>query len=432
MYVHSFFDPCFPAENMLLLTCARTWAGPEEVVEILDPSLNWVYIMEIAAQNRTDPLLFHNLEKVDAGLVPPEVMGSLRVKYFAIAKRDLLALYELSQILKSFLEEQIETIVLKGVALSQTVYRDTVPRPFYDIDLLILKEDRRKVEERLSQLGYELLADRHPGFAQQFRVELCYARENSMPVDLHWHIVDIPYSGCIDIDSFWKSAVPLGIEGMDALALSPENLMIHLCLHVSKEHYPQLLWLVDISEVIRYYRKTLDWKLILERTEEYKVRPLMFHVLGLVDELFHPPMPASVLEQLTSSRSLSFEAKLFDALADPRLTQTEKLGIARFLKLSGTHSKLKYILGVLFPSKSFLLRKYSHRAIHRSFCLRIWNALREITGFVRATLRILLQNSAKEDSGLQHFGVFRTVALFRKSSEIDTGPKTENIPRAGR
>jgi hypothetical protein len=382
------FNSSISHEDKLILTCARTWSTPEEIKGALRPGLDWELMMEKAAQNRIAPILFHNLEKVIFDSVPPEVVESLRIKYFATAKRNLLASYELSGILKALLDAQIKVIVLKGAALSETLYRDTVPRPFVDIDLLIRGEDKHRTEAKLSLLGYELSNKCHVKFAEQFGVALTYVNGDKPPIDLHWRLIESPYSKYIDADSLWRSAVPLNIGGVEALTLSPEDLLIYLCLHISKENYNQLLWLIDISEVIHYYSETLDWELLIEKTEKYKIRLLVHRVLSLIGRLFAPPIPDFVLGRLTSHEPLSFEERLFGALADPDATTLKKIGISRFLKLYGTDSKVKNMLGELFPDRDFMLKRYPDRDTKNSYCLRAWGAIRAAMWVIVESLRI--------------------------------------------
>jgi hypothetical protein len=348
-----------------------------------------------AVQHRIEPLLFRSLEEMDDSVVPPEPMESLRIKYFATARRNLLSSYRLAEILEVFLDAQIKVIVLKGMALCETVYRDTVPRPFGDIDLLIPGKDRHKAGVVLSQLGYGLSPRCHESFAERFGVALTYVKGSELPIDLHWHLIELPYSKYVDADSLWRSAVSLNIQGVDTLILSPEDLLIYLCLHVSKEQYCRLLWLVDISEVIHHYSELLNWKLILEKAEQYRIRLLVHHVLELVNRLFGPPIPEFVMRYPGSRERPSFEERLFGALADPGVPMLRKLGTARLLKLYGTGSKTRCLFGELLPDKDFMLKRYPGESVHVSYCLRVWNTLCAAIGVMVEALQISIRRRGK-------------------------------------
>lgn len=388
------------AEDVLLINCARTKVASEKIERVLNPNLDWEYIIASAVRHRIAPLLYYSIKEVSDSLVSPKVVETLQRIYLGALTRNLLILRELSEVLNALLDAQVEVILLKGVALAQTVYPDIALRPFDDIDLLIFKEDQHKVEAKLSQIGYDLLRDYRPGFVQQFGVAVRHVKRNEVPIDLHWHVAHPPYSKYISVAPFWESAVSVNMEGIDTLVLSPENLLIHLCLHVSKHRCSQLLWLVDISEVIHYYGEALDWELLLEEIQRYRIHSVMRYVLHLVKELFDPPMPGFVLERLGSYRSSSFEAQLFDALANPNVTGA-KGTIAKFLTLDGIMPKIQYIFGRLFPSRDFVLKRYPNRSVYSAYCLRVSRALWE---GMRALLQVCTEYRTKRQGALLQNG----------------------------
>ena len=54
----------------------------------------------------------------------------------------------------AFAKEGIESIVLKGPALVQTLYAEPWMRPSYDLDLLVKKDSIFKTRTILEDLGY--------------------------------------------------------------------------------------------------------------------------------------------------------------------------------------------------------------------------------------------------------------------------------------
>lgn len=364
-------------EDTLLINCATTRVTPEKIEEALDYNLDWEYIVENAIHHRIAPLLYYNFKKVSDDLVPPKVMKELRETYTEARAHNILATCGLIEILEAFLDAKIKVIVLKGMALAETVYPDMALRPFSDLDLLIFKEDLRKIEAKLSQFGYDLFRDYRLGFAQQFGSRLTYIKENEVSIDLHWHIADLPYSKYIPISSFWENAISVNIEGVETLILSPEDMLIHLCLHFSGHHYSELFWLVDISETIYCYSETIDWGLLLEKIRRYRIHSLMRYILRLVKELFEPPMSAFILEHLSSYKASSFEERLFDVMANPNITGS-KGAMVECLLLKGIIPKMRYLSSKLFPSRDFILKQYQHKNIYRSYFLRVKDVLWQV------------------------------------------------------
>ena len=379
------------AEDALLICCARTWVPPERIREVLNPDLDWKYITESAISHRIAPLLYCNLRKVSDELAPPKIMKELRETHTVALAHNILAHRGLSEILGALLDLQIEVIVLKGMAPAEMLYPEPALRPFSDVDLLILEDDRHRVAAELSRLGYKLLYDYRPGFAQQFGYELCYIKSNSVSLDLHWHVAGLPYSRYIDVARFWESAVPLNIEGIDVLVLSLEDLLIHLCLHASKESYSMLLWLVDISETVHRYGEEIDWDLFLEKVEQYRIHSLMRYVLRSVEKLFASAVPAFISERLHRHRSSHSEEWVLDALGDPNIAGV-KDDMAAFLALDGIVPKMRYLLGKLLPGRDFMNGRYSDKRLCTAYCSRMVYGLQ---GGVKTLLQIWANSRTK-------------------------------------
>jgi hypothetical protein len=373
--------------DQLLLNCAKINADLDRIRDSLNANLDWNYILETSIEHRIAPLIYYNLEKVASDKVPADTMKTLRGTYNATLARNILALNQLTSILKALSDANIEVIILKGAALAETIYPNIALRPFCDIDLLIHKEDFPIVEATLSQIGYSLPWDFLRNFIPQFGNEIHYEKGDEVLLDIHWHIVPFPHSKYMPIQHLWKTPIKINIDGIDAFVLSPEMLLIHLCLHTSKEYCYSLLQLVDISEVIFYYGDTLDWELILERVLLYKVH-FPFHYLHIVKELFDVPIPSFVLEQLSVPKASFFNEHVYNILADPKVSNI-KWAIAQFLMLDGVKSKSQFVTGKFFPEKEFMQKKYQCNNVFGSYYLRWREALQ---GGMKALLQTFRRN----------------------------------------
>ena len=99
-------------EFFLLLTIARVKLpahGQSLLRELLAQPLDWEYLLTMAAQHGLEPLLLHHLHNNTDGIVPQEVVQTLRVNCKAIALRNLVlsaTLREISAYLTSLQIEQ--------------------------------------------------------------------------------------------------------------------------------------------------------------------------------------------------------------------------------------------------------------------------------------------------------------------------------------
>jgi len=62
-------------------------------------------------------------------------------------------------------------------------------------------------------------------------------KEGGAMVEVHWTLLEEDEPFTIDADALWERTVPARIANLDALALSVEDLVLHLCLHLAYQHY---------------------------------------------------------------------------------------------------------------------------------------------------------------------------------------------------
>lgn len=162
----------------------------------------------------------------------------LRQGYIITAVRNTLILHETEQLLSNLRDAEIAVAGLKGIFLLENVYNNVGARPMNDIDILIRKRDLAECINVLERLGYTLtgyfsLDDQNIDTKHVPPMQ----KEGGAMVEVHWTLLkeDEPFT--IDADSLWERAVPARIANLDALALSVEDLVLHLCLHLAYQHY---------------------------------------------------------------------------------------------------------------------------------------------------------------------------------------------------
>src|SRR5262249_35420825 len=122
-------------------------------------------------------------------------------------------------------------------------------------------------------------------------------------VDLHWNIEDDASPFRVDVPGLWERARPVRVAGCDAMALAPEDLLLHLCLHTAYCHgwLPfsgglRQLW--DIAAVTRHYRDDLEWGVVVARARDWGIDTCAWLALVLAKDMTRALVPSEALARL--------------------------------------------------------------------------------------------------------------------------------------
>ncbi|MGD9015603.1 MAG: nucleotidyltransferase family protein [Candidatus Omnitrophota bacterium] len=318
-------------------------------------SINWAYFFDRARGEGVLPLAYKGLAGIDYTecVVPKDIRERLHNSYYTIAARNALLYEKLNNILGSFNRSNIEVILLKGMVLINTVYQDIALRPMYDIDLLIHRQNLPLVEDKLKELGY-VNSDSYP--------EAFY--KGNIMVDVHCELTNVTRvksrnkSYNLNMDEVRQSARIIEINGQEARILSPEYLLIDLCLHLTLHHgLSGLIWFVDIARTIDYYENEINWNKFIQNCLRYKIYKPVYYVLSYVKEILGRQIPGFVLHGLKPKRQGRLEKRVFKSI----LSGVTLENIRFFFTLSMMESsldRLRFLREITFPSPKMLSAKY--------------------------------------------------------------------------
>ncbi|MCX9010267.1 MAG: nucleotidyltransferase family protein [Candidatus Methanoperedens sp.] len=352
-------------KDRFLRLCAECLVDSESLACHALSSPEWDYLLDVASRHSIAPLLYHNLANSDQR-VPPEVMEHLKKQYYLNTIRNEVLYRELGRILEAQRDAEVEVVVLKGAALAETVYPDRGLRPFSDIDLLIRKENLNRTEDTLTKLGYTLDAYATPrGFSKKFDYHLRYINGMSI-VELHWDLslrASIYKYTNIRPDALWRNARKSKVAGIDVLIPSPEDLIIHSCIHSAKHRYSKLIWLYDIRQIAE--RHPIDWKHLIRSAKSDRTARSVFYGLLFTDELLGPILPKYELNEL---RPPIPEIRLFtffircDSFS---IFNMAKDMVLRFLLIDRQIDRLRFLVTYPVVSLVYILLGRKKRTLRR-------------------------------------------------------------------
>ena len=289
---------------------------------------------------------------------------------YTTAARNILLYHELAGVLNALADAGVPTILLKGAALASTVYPNIAHRPMGDLDLLVRPQDLEPARRILEAAGYRFVPEpeeRFKPFDTQFTGELGFRREigrMGVLIELHWEIV-IPEwyrrTTAFDVGALWERAQPLELGGTRALQLSPEDTLIHLCVHLAAHafHHPPAY--DDIDRLVRV-EAPFPWERFLERVAEFRVCTPAYFALSAARKLKGAPVPERVLTKLRPS---SLRRKLVRAIADPERVAVGEVPFSQprsyllHLALADRpRDALAVLVWLLFPGPRWLAQRY--------------------------------------------------------------------------
>ncbi|MBI3663798.1 MAG: nucleotidyltransferase family protein [Acidobacteria bacterium] len=328
------------AIRQLLAFCVR----PGEC-ELPANEAEWDALLPLALAHGVAPMLFANLRE---RVLPVRARDQLRLVYLSNSFRNEKLLAEQHRILDAFSKKSLAAWPLKGPHLSEHLYGDPAVRQVADLDLLIRPEDLAACDDVLHSLGYARQAQ---GEIAELRGagELLYLKQ-SQPEELSKDRERFVGHGFNRVESLAPGEAPSGASAPEvpasgplptfavdlqqrvlpygqrdplagrirALGLTPENLLLLLCVNQIAHRFARLKYLLDVAACLRKLPGNFDWKNFTATARLLDFTPGIYWSLAWARAVAAAPVPESVLETLRPgwfSRKLAARALGADPVA---------------------------------------------------------------------------------------------------------------------
>jgi len=383
----------------LLLHCLSSSRKPLAVSR--EPTPDWNEVIAIASRHYLTPLLYTRLKESDVRAdVPADVWERLRRTYIASAVRNMSLYGELRKVLQRLRSSGIKVIVLKGAFLAEAVYGDDALRPMTDVDLMVPKAGLPRAHAFLLDMGrvHQQPEDSDSRYKRSGKLRL----PAGTGIDLCWTI-DVP-GGRSRLDSagLWDRAHPATIAGVEVLALSPEDLLLHVCLHASVSHGLGIgvRPFCDIAETIHRFRSEMDWAQVVERAREWGATRYVGLTLHLARSMLGTGVPDDVLERLVPG---GIARRVLEMARESVLTQTGYGQWAPFFDLVGAKSlgdKAKLSWERVFLSRGEMAAvcpaSRGSRHLYFYYVLRLRDVIRTYGAHTLRRARLMMQSRGRD------------------------------------
>lgn len=380
-------------EDSLILAGAKLNPDIDDIKqmdELFHLVKDWEYFSEQAIHNGLGPIIYKNLLKNNfTENIPPEEFSKLKQSYYRSLSRNIALYDHFKNVINAINANGIEVIALKGIYLAEAMYKDIGLRQMTDVDLLVKKEDAVKCQDILIDIGY---ASTRLDTAS-FMKDLLYFKhlpslvKGGLSVELHTQ-VHIEYTELVvDVNDYWNRSIKAQIAGVEVLVLSNEDLLQHICLHLD-EHFddgkPQLYSLMDIATLISTLK--IDWDVLIDSSKKYNCSNRIFRQLFLAHKYFNAGIPDKVLSVIKPYFDDRIDRLFIHYLQQHRKNVpigTTNRNIELMKNRKGFRNKCLYIFHDLFPSRSFMYKRYR---IERKYFLVFFYIYRLLTGTYKLIL----------------------------------------------
>jgi hypothetical protein len=280
-----------------------------------------------------------------------------------------------------------------------------------DLDLLVPTDTMERAGAALSAIGYHLargLSARMEAFQTHLGGGLEWQRGSDFGltrIDLQHDLVGADFcrhAFPIEHDALWAAARPLDAGGVQALQLSAEDTLIHLCLHPPMHHgyavplraYVDIDWLVASEGSDRF------WRRLVERAMRFRTQIPVYWGLCCAQDLFGTPVPSWALAALAPGalrqRLLTWLVPLDRERVWAGLEQQPN-GLHQLLIYATLMERPRDALGmvrrILFPSLEWLAVRYGLEGKWRARLHRLVHPLRVARALLRGLHQPLMLSS---------------------------------------
>jgi hypothetical protein len=346
----------------------RLQAGKQLAQQLATPGL-----FDTLVFHRLTSLLYHTLtqfSREEVGNVP--LLEALRRDYLRGLRLYSTQERETLQFVKVLADAGVEAILLKGADIRHRLYDDPVCRPMSDLDVLISPADLERARTALERRGYVLRPrdrDLRPGFGARFGWVASFypTAGGNLFTDVHWAIQEVGTFYRLPYGPLRARARVRHLDGVPALVLAPEHVLMHLSLHTFDElENAPLLKLSDLERALA--RLPLDWDLFLDDAARFRIMAPVVWILREMSRWRPGLVPDKISEKLGEYHPGWAERFIIRRQANAKL-------VAAVMAL-WRHQPVKawpaYLWAKIWPSREFLevnAETFSGRADYLSHML---------------------------------------------------------------
>jgi hypothetical protein len=356
-------------EEILLLGLCRLEFQNEHIIKIkslIAAITDWNYFSSLSNVHGVAALVWHNLETY--GLlsnIPKEVTTFLRGALMKSLSRNAFNMETLGEVLQLLNKVDIKTVLLKGMALELAVYGNAGLRQMSDVDILISRDECMEARRILISKGFVSLPVKsvfHEIIIADTGKHLPSLIKNGTSVEIHHEL----FGGRKNILTrmLYKNSYAIDIKGEKAYIPQPQIFFLYLVKHLylhEMNNESQLRLYTDLVVLIEKYRDEIINYDLLSYASQAEMSEILAWRLEPLRDLWGVPFPGWIDDFIDRWYNPESINKFIFFLKSPKENPplNKPLFYRNVIKdIPGFHRKFLFVLGDIFPSFSFMKKRY--------------------------------------------------------------------------
>jgi len=364
-------------EHLLLELCRLEFSDEQinRIKSLLAVITDWPYFSNLANEHGVAALVWYNLEKYQLHSEIPEAAAYfLKCTLMRSLGRNTFNTESMGEVLRLLNAENIKIVILKGLALENSVYGNQGLRQMSDVDILINRDECIKARKILISNGYVSLPVKsffHKQILTYYGKHLPSLIKNGTSIEIHHEL----FGGRKNLMTkmLYDSSYMVEIKGEKAWFPQPQIFFLYLVKHLwlhEMNNESQLRLYTDLIVLIEKHNyEILNYNLLKCASDAGMSEILAWHLEPLRD-IWGVSFPQWLNDFIDKWHNEDFIDRFFFFLRSPKNNPPgDKSGFYRHIldDIPGFHRKFLFILGDLFPTVSFMKNRYK--------CKSTWKVL---------------------------------------------------------
>ena len=355
-------------ENLLIGLCRLDFndAQIKKIRALTEEVTDWNYFGTLANDHGVAALVWHNLETQGLlNAVPEEVKAFLRGAFMQSMSRNAFYTETMSEVLRLLNKENIKVVLLKGLALELSVYGNSGLRQMSDVDILISREKCIEARELLIKNEYVSLPVKsvfHKFIIADTGKHLPSLIKNGTSVEIHHELFSSKLNALTR--KLYDSSYEVDIKGEKAYVPQPQIFFLYLVRHLwmhEMNNESQLRLYTDLVVLIEKYCDEIINYDLLTNASQADMSEILAYRLGPLRDFWEVEFPEWINDFIDRYYNPDPINKFVFFLKSPKENPPpDKAWLYRYVleDIPGIHRKFLFVLGDIFPSVSFMKKRY--------------------------------------------------------------------------